>query len=68
MFTDDGTMLKSPLLMGALRTFGIVHLEGRRQIAVTAQSISAFFNVYLKGTSVSKIESHSKCHEIAYMR
>jgi dienelactone hydrolase len=27
MFSDDGAMLKSPFLMGVLRTFGIVHIE-----------------------------------------
>ena len=68
MFSDDGAMLKSPFLMGVLRTFGIVHIDGRRQIAVTAHCISAFFDVYLKGTSDSGIESHLKYPEIAYMQ
>jgi hypothetical protein len=35
--------------MRALRTLGIMRLDGRRQIAVTAHYISTFFDVYLKG-------------------
>jgi predicted dienelactone hydrolase len=34
-FSDDGAMLKSPLVMRVLRTLGIVQLDGRRQVAVT---------------------------------
>ena len=52
MFSDDGAMLKSPLVMRVMRSLGIVHLDGRRQVAVTEYYISAFFDVYLKGTSL----------------
>jgi len=68
MFSDDGAMLKIPVLMGVLRTFGIVHINGRRQMALTAQCISTFFDVYLQGASVSEMESLVKYPEIAYMR
>jgi hypothetical protein len=31
MFSDDGAMLKSPLLKRALQALGIVRIDGRRQ-------------------------------------
>jgi hypothetical protein len=42
MFSDDGAMLKSPLLM---RVLGIVRLDGRRQVTVAAHYIVTFFDV-----------------------
>jgi dienelactone hydrolase len=57
LFSDDGAMLKSPLVIGVLRTVGVVRLDGRRQVAVTAHYISAFFDVYLKGAPASKLQS-----------
>ena len=51
-FNDD-VMLKSPMMMSVLHTLGFVHIDGRRQIAVTAHYISAFFDVYLKGAPPS---------------
>jgi hypothetical protein len=48
-FSDDGAMLKSTLVMRGLHTVGVVLLDGRRQIALTAHYISTFFDVYLKG-------------------
>jgi dienelactone hydrolase len=45
-FSDDGAMLKSPLVMRVLRTVGVVRLDGRRQVALTAHYISAFLDVY----------------------
>jgi predicted dienelactone hydrolase len=35
-FSDDGALLKSPLLRGLLRVFGVLRIDGRRQLAVTA--------------------------------
>jgi hypothetical protein len=34
MFSEDGAMLKSPLLMGTLHALRIVPIQGRRQISV----------------------------------
>ena len=64
MFSDDGAMLKSPLAMRAMRTLGIVRLDGRRQVAVTAHYISTFFDVYLQGASASELKSQPKYPEI----
>ena len=66
-FSGDGAMLKSPLVMRALRTLGIVPLDGRRQVAVTAHCISTFFDVYLKGTPASELKSHSRYPQIEYV-
>jgi hypothetical protein len=53
LFSDDGALLKSHVVMGILRAFGIVGIEGRRQLAVTTYCLRSFFDAYLKGASVS---------------
>ena len=68
MFSDDGAMLKSPLAMRVMRLLGIVPLDGRRQVAVTQYYISTFFDVYLKATSASKLQSQPEYPEIEYVR
>jgi dienelactone hydrolase len=61
---SDAAMLRSPLLMGILRLLRIVPLDGRRQVAVTADFISTFFDVYLKGAPVSALKSRTDYPEI----
>jgi pimeloyl-ACP methyl ester carboxylesterase len=68
LFSDDGAMLKSPLLMRALRMLGVVRLDGRRQIALTAHCIHTFFDVYLKGASPSKLKNQPQYPELEYVR
>jgi predicted dienelactone hydrolase len=68
MFSDDGAMLKSPLLMNVLRMLGIVRIDGRRQIAVAAHYIVMFFDVYLKGAPASELQSDPGYPEIEYIR
>jgi predicted dienelactone hydrolase len=65
-FSDDGAMLKSPLVMRVLRTVGVVRLDGRRQVALTAHYISTFFDVYLKGAPASQLRSQPEYPEIEY--
>jgi dienelactone hydrolase len=67
MFSDDGAMLKSPLMMRVLRTVGLVRLDGRRQVALTAHYISTFFDVYLKGAPLSQLKSQPEYPEIEYV-
>jgi predicted dienelactone hydrolase len=67
MFSDDGAMLKSPLVMRVLRTLGIVRLNGRRQVAMTAHCISTFFDVYLKGAPASELKSQPEYPGIEYV-
>ena len=67
MFSDDAAMLKSPLVMRVMRSLGIVPLDGRRQVAVTEYYISTFFDVYLKATPASKLQSQPEYPEIEYV-
>jgi len=67
LFSDNGAMLKSPLVMRGLRTVSVVRLDGRRQVALTAHYISAFFDVYLKGAPPSELKSRPEYPEIEYV-
>jgi hypothetical protein len=67
-FSDDGAMLKSPLVMRTMSTLGVVRLDGRRQVALTAHYINTFFDVYLKGAPASELRSRSEYPEIEYIR
>ncbi len=66
-FSDDGAMLKSPPVMRVMRTLSIVRLDGRRQVAVTTDCISTFFNVYLQGAPASTLQSQPEYPEIEYV-
>jgi len=57
LFSDDGALLKSHIAMGTLRMLGIIGIEGRRQLAVTAYCVRSFFDAYLKGGGATKIAS-----------
>jgi hypothetical protein len=67
MFSDDGAMLKIPLLTRALRTLGVVRIDGRRQIAITDHYISTFFDVYLKGAPASELKNQREFPEGEYI-
>jgi dienelactone hydrolase len=67
MFSDDGAMLKSPFLMSLMRMLGLVRIDGRRQIAVTAHYIVTFFDVYLKGASASQLHGQAEYPEVEYI-
>ena len=67
MFSDNGAILKSPFVMRVLRTVGIVRLDGRRQVALTAHYISTFFDVYLKGAPASELMRQPEYPEIEYV-
>jgi predicted dienelactone hydrolase len=66
LFSDDGAMLKSPVVMRVLRGLGIVHINGRRQIAVTEHFVSTFFDVYLKGAPAAELKSGAGYPEVEY--
>ena len=59
LFSDDGALLKSHIVMRMLRALGVVGLDGRRQLAVTVYCLHGFFDAYLKGTSVSPLKISS---------
>ena len=54
-FSDDGALLKSHVMRGVLRVLGKLGIDGRRQLAVTAYCVHSFFDAYLKGASVSRL-------------
>jgi dienelactone hydrolase len=64
-FSDDA-ILRSPLLMRALHTFGLVGIDGHRQIAVTEHYMGAFFDVYLKGSPPSELNAQPEYPEVEY--
>lgn len=68
MFSDDGAMLKSPLLTHVLRMLGVVHIDGRRQVAVTTHYISTFFDVYLNRKPAAELKDKSEYPEIEYLQ
>ena len=58
-FSDDGALLKSHIVRRALRVFGKLGIDGRRQLAVTAYCVHSFFDAYLKGAGVSRLKISS---------
>lgn len=66
-FSDDGALLKSPLVMRVLHTFHVVRVDGRRQIAITTHYIDTFFDVYLKGLPASELKNKGQFPEIEYI-
>ena len=46
---SDQILLKSHYFIGLLRIFGFAGLDGRRGLAITAEYVHTFFDVYLKG-------------------
>lgn len=61
-FSDDGALLKSGLVRAVLRLFGLLHMSGRRQLAVTAYCLRTFFNAYLKGIGATPPEIASRVY------
>ena len=59
LFSDDGALLKSHIALRTLRALGVVGIDGRRQLAVTVYCVLSFFDAYLKGTSVSRLNISS---------
>jgi predicted dienelactone hydrolase len=59
LFSDDGALLKSHIVLRTLRMLRIVGIDGRRQLAVTAYCMHSFFDEYLTGASVSRLKISS---------
>lgn len=49
MFSDDGAVMKSALVRGALRLLGRLRLDARRQLAATSYCLRVFFAAHLEG-------------------
>jgi dienelactone hydrolase len=59
LFSDDGALLKSHMVLRTLRMLGILGIDGRRQLAVTAYCVHSFFDAYLKKTGSSRLKISS---------
>jgi predicted dienelactone hydrolase len=59
LFSDDGALLKSHIVLRALRMLGILGIDGHRQLAVTAYCIHTFFDAYLTGPDASRLKISS---------
>jgi hypothetical protein len=59
MFGDDAALLKSHLVLRTLRLFGILGIDGWRQLAVTAYRVHRFFDTYLQAAGPLRPEISS---------
>jgi dienelactone hydrolase len=57
LFSDDGALLKSHVVMGTLRMLGLIGIDGERQLEVTAYCVRGFFDRWLKGTGAGLVVS-----------
>jgi pimeloyl-ACP methyl ester carboxylesterase len=65
---SDGAMLQFQPILFVLRSLGIMHLEGRRQVEITERIISTFFDNGLKGTApVSALRVEIQYPEVQFM-
>jgi hypothetical protein len=62
LFSDDGALLKSRILLRILRLLGFVRIEGRRQLAITAYCLRNFFDTYLKEAAHSQLRISSSLY------
>jgi predicted dienelactone hydrolase len=59
LFSDDSALMKSRVLLGALRLARVVGIDGPRQLAVTAYCLRSFFDAHLKGMPASPLNLSS---------
>jgi len=59
---SDQMLLKSHYLIGLLRLFGFGGLEGRRGLAITAEYVRTFFDVYLKDAPIGLLDKPSQLY------
>jgi pimeloyl-ACP methyl ester carboxylesterase len=59
LFSDDGALLKSHMVLRTLRKLGILGIDGRRQLSVTAYCVHSFFDAYLEKTGPSRLKISS---------
>lgn len=59
LFSDDGALLKSRIVLRALRMLGMIGIDGRRQLAITSYCVHSFFDAYLQGRGTSRLNLSS---------
>jgi predicted dienelactone hydrolase len=55
MFSDDGALVKSHIVLRILRAVGLVGTDGRRQLAITTYCLRSFFDAFLKNGNPSQL-------------
>jgi hypothetical protein len=59
---SDGAVWRSPILLKILRMIGVLGIDGRRQLAITAYCVHSFFDIYLKGAAKSELQISSSLY------
>jgi predicted dienelactone hydrolase len=59
---SDQMLVKSRYVIGMMRLLGVGDLEGRRGLAITAEHVHAFFDVYLKDAPAVSLEKASQLY------
>jgi predicted dienelactone hydrolase len=59
---SDQMLLKSHYVIGLLRIFGFGRLDGRRGLAITADYVHTFFDVYLKDAPAALLNKPSQLY------
>jgi len=59
---SDQMLLKSHYVIGLLRLFGFGRLDGRRGLAITADYVHTFFDVYLKDAPAASLDKPSQLY------
>jgi pimeloyl-ACP methyl ester carboxylesterase len=59
---SDQMLLKSHIVIGLLRLFGFGGLDARRGLAITAEYVHTFFDVYLKNAPANLLNKPSQLY------
>jgi len=59
---SDQMLLKSHYVIGLLRLFGFGGLDGHRGLAITAEYVRTFFDVYLKDAPIALLDKPSQLY------
>jgi predicted dienelactone hydrolase len=54
---SDQILLKSQVVLRLMRMMGVLRLDGRRGLAITADYVGTFFDAYLKGRSRAHLQA-----------
>ena len=54
---SDQILLKSQVVLRLMRMMGVLRLDGRRGLAITADYVGTFFDAYLKGRSGARLQA-----------
>jgi hypothetical protein len=57
---SDQMLVKSHYVIGVMRLLGVGSLDGRRGLAITAEYVHTFFDVYLKGAPADLLHKPSQ--------